>query len=156
LKARGVSIIYISHFLEEVQRVADRYTVLRDGQTVGHGTVGGTPLDVIIEKMVGRSLRDLYPKVPHAIGPPALRLKGLKGSPLPAGVDLTLHRGEILGLFGLVGAGRTEALRVLFGLEPVRGGEVVLHDRSRTRATPRQRIAAGVGLLSEDRKQEGL
>ena len=156
LKARGVSIIYISHFLEEVQRVADRYTVLRDGQTVGSGPVAGTPQSAIIEKMVGRSLRDLYPTVPHQIGPPLLEVRGLAGKPLPVRVDLTLHRGEILGVFGLVGAGRTETLRTLFGLEPAAGGEVRLGGRADTRAAPGQRIAAGVGLLSEDRKQEGL
>src|SRR5262249_2790474 len=156
LKARGVSIVYISHFLEEVQRVADRYTVLRDGQTVGTGTVAGTPLETIIEQMVGRSLQDLYPKVPHTVGSPVLRLRGLAGRPVPVAVDLTLHRGEILGIFGLVGAGRTETLRTLFGLEPAIGGEVWIKGEERPRATPRQRIAAGVGLLSEDRKQEGL
>ncbi len=156
LKARGVSVVYISHFLEEVQRVADRYTVLRDGQTVATGPVAGTPVTTIIEQMVGRSLDDLYPRVPHAIGPPLLQARGLAGDPLPAGVDLVLHRGEILGVFGLVGAGRTETLRVLFGLEPPAGGEVQVGGRVATDATPRRRIAQGLGLLSEDRKQEGL
>ncbi len=156
LKDRGVSIVYISHFLEEVQRVADRYTVLRDGQTVGTGAVAGTPLEVIIEKMVGRSLRDLYPRVPHEIGPPVLQTRALAGSPLPVDVSLTLHRGQILGVFGLVGAGRTEMLRVLFGLNPSASGEVRLGQQSQTRASPQQRIAQGIGLLSEDRKQEGL
>jgi ribose transport system ATP-binding protein len=156
LKSRGVSIVYISHFLEEVQRVADRYTVLRDGQTVGSGPVAGTPQSAIIEQMVGRSLRDLYPTVPHQIGPPLLEVRALAGKPLPVHVDLTLHRGEILGVFGLVGAGRTETLRALFGLEPAAGGEVRLSGQAHLRATPGQRIAAGVGLLSEDRKQEGL
>jgi ribose transport system ATP-binding protein len=156
LKARGVSIIYISHFLEEVQRIADRYTVLRDGQTVGTGPVAGTPLEVIIEKMVGRSLRDLYPKVPHEIGAPVLKTRDLSGDPLPTSASLTLRRGEILGVFGLVGAGRTEMLRVLFGLNPVCGGQVFLAEQEHTTARPRQRINEGFGLLSEDRKQEGL
>jgi ribose transport system ATP-binding protein len=156
LKGRGVSIIYISHFLEEVQRIADRYTVLRDGQTVGGGPVRGTRPEVIIEKMVGRSLQELYPRVPHDRREAILRLDALKGVPLPVGASLTLHRGEILGIFGLIGAGRTETLRVLFGLEPVVGGSIYLSGRERTRQTPRQRIAAGLGLLSEDRKQEGL
>src|SRR5262249_33564254 len=108
LKERGVSIIYISHFLEEVQRIADRYTVLRDGRDVGSGLVTGTPVDSIIERMVGRNLRDLYPRVPHELGEPVLEIQGLVGSPLPAGANLTLRRGEVLGIFGLVGAGRTE------------------------------------------------
>jgi ribose transport system ATP-binding protein len=156
LKCRGVAVIYISHFLEEVQRVADRYTVLRDGRSVATGFVPGTKVESIIEQMVGRRLDDLYPRVPHALGPALLEVRGLAGRLLPLQVDLRLHRGEVLGIFGLVGAGRTEFLRVLFGLAPATGGEVQLNGRGSTRATPRQRIAAGVGLLSEDRQHEGL
>src|SRR5439155_8222779 len=89
LKARGVSIIYISHFLEEVQRLADRYTVLRDGETVGGGLVAGTALQAIIEKMVGRSLQDLYPRVPHEIGPAVLEARDLAGRRLPVRANLT-------------------------------------------------------------------
>jgi ribose transport system ATP-binding protein len=156
LKTRGVSIIYISHFLEEVQRIADRYTVLRDGQTVGGGTVVWTAPETIIEKMVGRSLEDLYPRLPHEIGPAILQLDGVAGEALPVEATLTLHRGEILGVFGLVGAGRTEMLRVLFGLERPAHGQVRVQEIVRTRSTPSQRIVQGLGLLSEDRKQEGL
>ena len=156
LKARGVSIVYISHFLEEVQRVADRYTVLRDGETVVTGPVAGTAVQTIIEQMVGRNLRDLYPRVRHDVGPPIVRIERLAGKPLPDGVNLVLHRGEILGIFGLVGAGRTETLRVLFGLEPVRGGEVRVAEQLSTRASPHRRIAERIGFLSEDRKKEGL
>jgi ribose transport system ATP-binding protein len=156
LRARGVSIIYISHFLEEVQRIATRYTVLRDGETVGNGLVESTPLEAIIEKMVGRRLGDLYPRMPHEIGPVVLQTDSLAGARLPVSASLTLHRGEILGIFGLVGAGRSELLRVLFGLEPARRGEIRLHKQAHGQSTPRQRIAEGVGLLSEDRKQEGL
>jgi ribose transport system ATP-binding protein len=156
LRTRGVSVIYISHFLEEVQRLADRYSVLRDGQNAGGGSVAGTPQEAIIEKMVGRSLRELYPRVPHEIGPALLEVSGLAGDPAPRGASLALHRGEILGVFGLVGAGRTEMLRVLFGLNALAGGEIRIGGRLRTRSDPRQRITDGVGMLSEDRKQEGL
>jgi ribose transport system ATP-binding protein len=156
LKARGVSIVFISHFLEEVQRVADRYTVLRDGTSVATGAIPGTPLGVILCAMVGRSLSELYPTVPHDLGPPVLEIKGLRGSPLPVEASLILHRGEILGIFGLVGAGRTEFLRTLFGLDPSSGGQVFLHERPQSTAFPGRRIEAGMGLLSEDRKQEGL
>src|SRR5262249_53150417 len=133
LKARGVSVIYISHFLEEVQRLADRYTVLRDGQSAGEGAVPGTPLETIIEKMVGRSLRELYPRVPHEIGPVILEVAELAGDPAPRSASLALHRGEILGVFGLVGAGRTEMLRVLFGLDALARGEVRIGGRLRSR-----------------------
>ncbi|HEV3204601.1 MAG TPA: sugar ABC transporter ATP-binding protein [Gemmataceae bacterium] len=156
LKTRGVSIIYISHFLEEVQRIADRYTVLRDGRTTGTGLVAGTPLEAIIEEMVGRSVRDLYPKVPHSQGHSVLRVRNLAGKILPSCADLTLHRGEILGIFGLVGAGRTETLRTLFGLDPVLDGEIQVLGKLETRANPRNRISRGIGFLSEDRKQESL
>jgi ribose transport system ATP-binding protein len=156
LRQRGVSIVYISHFLEEVQSIADRYTVLRDGRSVATGAVKDTSIGAIIEQMIGRNLRDLYPRVPHTVGESLLEVSGFSGSPLPAGVSLTLHKGEILGLFGLVGAGRTEFLRALFGLDPVRAGEVRIGHWRSTRASPTLRIRQGVGLLSEDRKNEGL
>lgn len=156
LRARGVSIIYISHFLEEVQRIADRYTVLRDGQTVGGGSVPGTRLETMIEQMVGRGLAELYPRVPHELGEPILEVANLAGTPLPTRASFTLRRGEILGIFGLVGAGRTEMLRVLFGLEPAQAGEICIEGRSTTASSPHQWIRQGLGMLSEDRKREGL
>jgi ribose transport system ATP-binding protein len=156
LKRRGVSIVYISHFLEEVQRLADRFTVLRDGRNVATGAVAGTPLREIINHMVGRSLGELYPRTPHAIGEPVLRVRDLAGEVLPRRAELTLHRGEILGIFGLVGAGRTEMLRILFGLDRAKGGEVLLRDNAGSVSTPHRRVAEGIGLLSEDRKHEGL
>jgi ribose transport system ATP-binding protein len=156
LKARGVSVVYISHFLEEVQRVADRYTVLRDGRSVCAGNVSTTPAETIIEQMVGRRLQELYPRRPHEIGAPILEVRRVAGDPLPAAVSFTLHQGQILGIFGLVGAGRTELLRTLFALQPVTSGELLLRTRLRTRSTPGRRIADGLGMLSEDRKNEGL
>jgi ribose transport system ATP-binding protein len=150
LKGRGVSIVYISHFLEEVQRVADRFTVLRDGRSVATGSVAGTTVGAMIEQMVGRTLHDLYPRVPHTIGKPVLEVVQL------AGATFTLHRGEIYGLFGLVGAGRTELLRALFGLDPVRSGEVRIAGLLAIHAGPGWCIQHGMGLLSEDRKNEGL
>ena len=120
LRERGVTIVYISHFLEEVQEVADRFTVLRDGQSVGGGAVREFSREHIIELMVGRSLTEQFPRVPHTIGEPVLELSDLCGDELPRGVSLTLHRGEILGIAGIVGAGRTEMLRAVFGLDPVR------------------------------------
>jgi ribose transport system ATP-binding protein len=156
LKERGVTVVYISHFLEEVQAVADRFTVLRDGQTVGGGDVRDFSSDRIIELMVGRSLTEQFPKVPHESGEVALELKDVAGLELPKGVSLQLHRGEILGIAGIVGAGRTELLRAIFGLDAVRSGQLIVKSIGSLLATPRQRIDEGLGLLSEDRKGEGL
>jgi ribose transport system ATP-binding protein len=159
LRQRGVTIIYISHFLEEVQQIADRFTVLRDGRNVGTGAVADFSRERIIEWMVGRSLSDQFPHTPHSIGGPVLKLDDLHGSILPRGVSFTLHRGEILGLAGIVGAGRTELLRALFALDPVRRGEIKLLSPNflgSKASTPRRRIAQGFGFLSEDRKAEGL
>jgi ribose transport system ATP-binding protein len=156
LRQRGVTVVYISHFLEEVEAIADRLTVLRDGRAVGSGAAREFSRSRIIEFMVGRSLSEQYPTVPHALGEPVLRVMGLSGEELPRGADFTLHRGEILGIAGIVGAGRTELLRAIFGLDPVRRGEVVVKGFTGARTTPARRIAQGVGFLSEDRKQEGL
>ncbi len=155
LRDRGVTVVYISHFLEEVQEIADRFTVLRDGRNVGGGSVAEFSREQIIERMVGRSIAEQFPHVSHEIGEPVLDIRDLAGSELPRGVTLRLHRGEILGLAGIIGAGRTELLRGVFGLDPVRRGEVVIR-AVRGLAGPRRRIDQGVGLLSEDRKEEGL
>ena len=156
LRDRGLGVVYISHFLEEVRRVAQRYTVLRDGRSVASGPMAGTELTTIIAEMVGRTIEDLFPRVPHEPGAPVLVLDALAGAPLPRRADLTLRRGEILGIAGLVGAGRTELLRALFGLAPVRSGQVTVKGVAGRQANPRQRIEQGFGLLSEDRKGEGL
>ena len=156
LRERGLAIVYISHFLEEVRRVARRYVVLRDGQSVASGRLEGTPMAEIIARMIGRDLTELFPKIPHQPGEPILELGGLSGRKLPRRVDLVLRRGEVLGIAGLVGAGRTELLRAVFGLDPVRSGEIRVAGTIEPRPTPRRQIARGVGLLSEDRKGEGL
>jgi ribose transport system ATP-binding protein len=158
LRDRGVSIVYISHYLEEVRAVADRFTVLRDGHRVGTGEVAAVPADRIIEMMVGRALTEQFPRVPHAIGEPLLEVHDLRGELLLLGATLTLHRGEILGLAGIVGAGRTEFLRTLFGLAPVKEGKVSIGTFSTAArgGSPSLWIGQGMGLLSEDRKEEGL
>lgn len=156
LRSRGLAVVYISHFLEEVRRVAQRYTVLRDGRSVAEGAVAGTPQATMIGQMVGRDLTDLFPKVPHEPGEPVLELKALARRPLPKRADLVLRRGEILGIAGLVGAGRTELLRAIFGLDAVQSGEVRVKGVGGLAASPRKRISQGVGFLSEDRKTEGL
>ena len=156
LKGQGVTVVYISHFLEEIEAVADRFTVLRDGQAVGSGRVGEVSRERIVEMMVGRTVTEHYPRVPHAIGEPVLQLTDLCGEELPNGVSLTLRRGEILGVAGIVGSGRTEMLRAVYGLDPVRAGQVTVGAYSGDRATPAERIGQGVGMVSEDRKAEGL
>ncbi|MCZ6795494.1 MAG: sugar ABC transporter ATP-binding protein [Planctomycetota bacterium] len=156
LRERGVSVVYISHFLEEVHEVADRYTVLRNGRTAAEGLLSQVTSEQIIEQMVGRSLSELFPRVPHEIGEPLLALNALRGEELPRGVDLELHRGEILGIAGLVGAGRTEMLRAVYGLDPLRSGSVTISGISSGYRRPHQRLAQGVGLLSENRQEEGL
>ena len=156
LKGQGVSVIYISHFLEEVQRVADSYTVLRDGRSVGSGPMEGTRLEDLIQLMVGQKVTRLFPKVEHSIGEVILSLDGLKGARMTSPVSLTLSRGEILGIAGLVGSGRTEMLRTLFGLDEAEGGSVVVSGFELAGAKPWTRIGRGLGLLSEDRQGEGL
>lgn len=156
LRTRGVSIVYISHFLEECQRIAQRYTVLRDGESVGTGALNDVKIPDIIRLMVGREISDIYPRTPHQLGAAVLEVKSLAGSTKPRAVNFTLHEGEILGIAGLVGAGRTETLRALFGLDRVRDGAVVVNGRERTHSNPAARLDDGIGLLSENRKEEGL
>ncbi len=155
LKASGIGIVYISHFLEEIREVCDEYAVLRDGTAVGHGELSETSDAQIVAKMVGRSVEELFPAVPHQPGETILSLEKLSGAASPVDVSLELRRGEILGIAGLVGAGRTELLRCLFALDPVRNGKVKL-DKFSPAHSPHARIRAGLGLVSEDRKVEGL
>lgn len=156
LRDRGVSIIYISHFLEECQRVADRFTVLRDGQTVGSGSMREASLSEIIRLMVGREIADIYPRQPHPLGKPVFELRALSGRVKPHRASLVLREGEILGVAGLIGAGRTEMLRACFGLDSVAGGAVWLDQQAVAHPSPSLSLARGVGLLSENRKEEGL
>lgn len=156
LRLRGVSIIYISHFLEECQRICDRYTVLRDGMSVASGAMASADLDDIVHHMVGREISDIYPRTPHPIGKPVLEVSHLSGVTKPDDVTFALREGEILGIAGLVGAGRTEMLRACFGLDRVADGEILVYSQSRTHGSPASRLGLGVGMLSENRKEEGL
>ncbi len=156
LRDRGVSIIYISHFLEECLELATHYTVLRDGESVGTGRMKREALPEIMRLMVGRELNEIYPHTPHAIGAPLLEVTQLKGVKKPLNVSFKLRSGEILGIAGIVGAGRTETLRALFGLDPQIGGDVKLRGICCNRLPPRAWLQRRVGYLSENRKEEGL
>jgi ribose transport system ATP-binding protein len=155
LRSRGQAIVYISHFLEEVKQISDRFTVLRDGKSVGGGATAHAPTSRIVSMMVGRQVQDLYPRSERAAGEAVLEVADLAGTARPGRASLTLHRGEVLGVAGLVGAGRTELLRTIFGLDAVRGGRVRVGADSGP-ASPARRWAQGVGMVSEDRKAEGL
>lgn len=160
LREQGMGIIYISHFLEEVRAIADRYTVLRDGTSVATGRPVDCTDEQIIHQMVGRNVEDLYPRSHHSPHEVVLELNGLGGKSgiggdKPREASLQLRRGEVLGIAGLVGAGRTEMLRCLFGLAAVRKGEIHV-GVYRGPASPGRRWNQGMGLVSEDRKTEGL
>ena len=167
LSDEGVSVLYISHFLEECQRLAARFTVLRDGKSVGSGGISEstgsfsdepiTSMESIIHMMVGRNVSQLYPKFDHKRGEVVLKLDKVTGDEKPSSVTIHVHRGQIFGVAGLIGAGRTETLRSIFGLDPLADGQVVVSDRASHRRTPRGSWAEdSMGLVSEDRKNEGL
>lgn len=161
LSSQGISVIYISHFLEEVRQIADRFTVLRDGRSVATGDIVTTKDEELIAKMVGRAQETLFPVRPPRKNNAAdviLQAKELVAPPLLKHASFELQRGEILGIAGLMGSGRTQLLRSLFGLDPVEGGSITIKEdrRSANGGTPRMRLVQGMGYLSEDRKGEGL
>jgi ribose transport system ATP-binding protein len=151
LKAQGHAIVYISHFIEEVKAISDRFVVLRDGRHAGGGVTAETETEQIVGLMVGRRLGDLYPHRARLPGEPVLALREV----MPGGATLTLRRGEVVGIAGLLGAGRTRLVRAIFGLEPVRSGRISVGAYSGP-AAPHERWRQGVGMLSEDRSGEGL
>lgn len=156
LKEEGRAVVYISHILGDVLKLCDRVVVLRDGEKVGEGPVGEFDIPKLIRLMVGRNLEQLYPPRPSRPGAEVLlEVRDLAREGVLEGVNLRLHRGEVLGLFGLMGSGRTELARALFGLDPVERGEVALDGRL-LRGGPSQRIAQGLAYLTEDRRGEGL
>jgi ribose transport system ATP-binding protein len=158
LKASGVTVVYISHFLEEVREIADRFTVLRDGRSVATGTLTDVTNEALIAQMVGRPVDALFPdRAPAPREDVLVEVVDIAAPPAVRKAAFRLRRGEILGVAGLVGSGRTETVRALMGLEPAESGEVRLHGRRLSRtASPATRLAAGLGYLSEDRKGEGL
>ena len=158
LRDEGLGIIYISHFLEEVRAISDEFTILRDGRSVADGPIDSITNEAIVAHMVGRSVEALFPdREPARPGDVLLDVVDLAAPPAVKQASFRLHRGEILGIAGLMGSGRTEMVRALFGLAPVTSGRVRVAGRdARLGATPSVRIRERVGYLSEDRTGEGL
>ncbi|MBN2325976.1 MAG: sugar ABC transporter ATP-binding protein [Candidatus Omnitrophica bacterium] len=156
LREKGVGIIYISHNLEEFGEIGDVYTVLRDGEGVSHGEMNSVSPENLIQMMVGRTIEDLYPKTDHAIGEILFTVKNLSSPNGTHDVCFEVNKGEITGIAGLVGTGRTEMLRALFGLEPGQVEELSMQGVTILSPTPRKLTRKKVGLLSEDRAGEGL
>jgi ribose transport system ATP-binding protein len=156
LKAQGIGVIYISHRLNEIFEIADRVTVLRDGEHVGTKPIGEFTRDSMIELMVGRSLDQEFPKAAAELGEERLVVRGLSRGRRVREVSFGVRRGEVLGLTGLVGAGRTETARLIFGADRREAGIITLDGKTLRLRSPREAVAAGICLLTEDRKTQGL
>lgn len=157
LKTEGVGIIYISHKMDELKQIADRVTVMRDGEYVDTVPAADTPISQIIAMMVGREVKEEPLEVPDtSANEIALEVKGLKRGREIRDVSFSVRKGEILGFAGLMGAGRTEVARAIFGADPLEGGEIRVHGSPRTIKMPHDAVEAGIGYLSEDRKHFGL
>ncbi|HKG01843.1 MAG TPA: sugar ABC transporter ATP-binding protein [Conexibacter sp.] len=158
LAADGVAVIYISHRLDEIRRIGDRVTVLSDGRSVATGLPAETPTEQLVELMVGRAVEQLYPERRNGAGTEdvMLEVRNLRGLPMVRGVSLQVRAGEVVGLGGLVGSGRTELLRLIYGLDTPDEGEVLVGGRRLPPGKAGRAIAAGLGLAPEDRKSQGL
>jgi len=155
LKSEGRAVLYISHKFEEVFAVADRYATFRDGAEVGSGRIADATLDNLVKLMVGRPVDQVFPKLDAQIGAEVLRVEGLSREPEFADVSFTLRRGEILGVYGLVGAGRTEVMHTLFGLSKARAGRLLLDGRELRLRGPEDAVREGIVYVPEDRQTQG-
>ncbi|ATA60153.1 D-ribose transporter ATP binding protein [Geobacillus stearothermophilus] len=156
LKKKGIAILFISHKLEEIKRLGDRITILRDGFKIETMPVQTTDPDYWIELMVGRSLDEKFPKQTFTLGKEGFRVEGLEVEGAPEPVGFSVRYGEIVGIAGLVGAGRTELARAIFGADPSRNGKIFIDGKEVKIKSPRDAIDAGIALITEDRKGEGL
>jgi len=156
LRQRGVSIIYISHRLNEVFELADRVTVLRDGQYIDTQAVSATTERELVTKMVGRTIDNLFPKLPPKIGEPVLQVRDLVHLPFTRGVSFEVRAGEIVGLSGLVGSGRSELAQVIFGIMPAQSGDIFVSGKKVRIQDPAQAINLGIAYVPEDRGTQGL
>lgn len=157
LRGRGISMIYISHNLGDVLRLCDDIAVLRDGELVRSGPASEHPPDLLVSLMVGRRIDEIYPRRTVPPGSmPVLQAKGLSQPGVVSGIDLDLHEGEVLGVFGLMGSGRTELARILFGLDPCERGEVRIGGEAVVRRSPGESLRRGLAFVTENRREEGL
>lgn len=155
LKERGIAVIFIGHRMEEVLGIADRIIVMRDGERVGTLPIQEASEEQIIRLMVGRKV-ELYPKQPTDISSPVLEVRNLSDGRYIRDVNFTVRRGEIVGMAGLIGAGRTEVARMIFGADPKKTGQILIDGVEQKINSPIQAVRAGLGLIPEDRKQQGL
>ncbi len=157
LKQQGVTIIYISHRLQEIKQIGDRLSVLRNGNYIGTWNVKDLSVDEIVSKMVGRDIDSNYPFFADSpVGNEMMRVRDLKNSTSPEGVSFSVRKGEILGVAGLIGSGRTEAMRGIFGADPIQSGSIVLEGKTLHIKSPEDAVKEGICLLTEDRKKQGL
>jgi rhamnose transport system ATP-binding protein len=156
LKARGVAVVYISHRLAEVFEICDQVTVLRDGHYIDSKPVSATTEADLVSMMVGRTIDNLFPKTEAPIGQPVLEVRGLLRKPMTKGVSLTVRAGEILGLAGLVGSGRSELAQVIFGFTPAEGGEIRIDGKTVSVRNPGEAMKHGIAYVPEDRGTQGL
>lgn len=155
LKGNGIGIVYISHRMDEIRRIGDRVTVMRDGKYIDTVTVKNMDMDEIIKKMVGRSIQNMYHRDYNVAGEEILRTENLTGLRF-RNVNINVHKGEIVSLAGLVGAGRTEVAKAIFGYDPIEKGSYRLMGRTISKTTPQKSVKRGIAFLPEDRKAEGL
>ncbi len=156
LRSQGITMIYISHRMEVIFEICDSYTVMRDGTYVTGGSIRDVTANMIIESMVGRSLSQVFPETKHETGEEVLRVEHMDNGKEVKDVSFTLKKGEILGFAGLVGAGRTETLKAVFGADKKASGKVYVNGRECRIHSPREAIRYGIGFLPENRKEEGL
>jgi ribose transport system ATP-binding protein len=156
LRERGSGVIYITHRLEELRDIGDRVTVLRDGRTVHTAALASLSRDELVRHMVGREVNALYQRKPNVPGEEMLRAKGISAAPPVHKVSFSVRAGEIVGLAGLMGAGRTEVCRAVFGLDPLRAGELYVAGKRVQPRSPREAVRHGIALIPEDRQRSGL
>ncbi|TYR79388.1 sugar ABC transporter ATP-binding protein [Priestia megaterium] len=156
LRKQGVSIVYISHRMEEIFAICDRITVMRDGKTVDTTPIPETSFDDVVRRMVGRALTDRFPSRNPVLGEKVFEVKELTKKGVFQDISFSVQRGEIVGVAGLMGAGRTEIMRVIFGLDPFDSGDILLNGERVSIQRPDQAVKLGIGFITEDRKDEGL